>query len=84
MVSTRPDSIIAAMAGSNIAGGTGAPIGGALGVDYTDGTFPYADFNTIFSRQLSPLDGDDVSQDAKATQNTYRFPPKTFSPSPRI
>ena len=54
-------------------GGTGAPIGGALGVDYTDGTFPYADFNTIFSRQLSPLDGDDVSQDAKATQNTYRL-----------
>jgi iron complex outermembrane receptor protein len=54
-------------------GGTGTPIGGTLGADYTNGTFPYQAYDTIFSRQLSPLDGDDVSQDAKSTQNTYRL-----------
>ena len=54
------------------AGGTGAPIGGTFGVDYSNGAFPYADYNTIFSRQLSPLDGDDASADSKTTQNTYR------------
>lgn len=54
-------------------GGTGTPIGGTLGVDYTNGTFPYQGFSTIFSRILSPLDGDDASLDSSHTQNTYRM-----------
>jgi outer membrane receptor protein involved in Fe transport len=49
-------------------GGTGTPSTGP----YTDGTFPYADYTRIFSRQLSPLDGDDTSLDSASTQNTYR------------
>ena len=53
-------------------GGTGTPIGGTLGADYTNGTFPYQDFGRIFSRQLSPLDGDDASLDSSSVQNTYR------------
>ncbi|MDX1562853.1 MAG: TonB-dependent receptor, partial [Gammaproteobacteria bacterium] len=55
------------------AGGTGQPIGGTLGTDYTNGTFPYRDFTRIFSRQLSPLDGDAASLDSSSVQNTYRI-----------
>lgn len=54
-------------------GGTGTPNGGTLGVDYTNGTFPYQDFGRIFSRQLSPLDGDAASLDSSTVQNTYRI-----------
>ncbi len=36
------------------------------------GTFPVQDFGRVFSRQLSPLDGDDASLDSASTQNTYR------------
>jgi iron complex outermembrane receptor protein len=54
------------------AGGMGTPIGGTEGVDFTDGTFPYQDYSTIFSRQLGPLDGDDASLDSFSKQNTYR------------
>jgi iron complex outermembrane receptor protein len=47
-------------------GGVGVP-----GPGNTTGAFPYTDFTRIFSRQLSPLDGDDVSLDSASTQNTY-------------
>jgi len=50
-------------------GGTGSPSSGT----FTNGSFPYEAYDQIFSRQLSPLDGDAVSADAKTTQNTYRL-----------
>ena len=36
------------------------------------GRFPLQDYGRIFSRQLSPLDGDDTSLDSSNRQNTYR------------
>jgi iron complex outermembrane receptor protein len=36
-------------------------------------SFPIQDYGTIFSRQLSPLDGDDASTDSRSLQNTYRL-----------
>lgn len=39
---------------------------------YSDGSFPLLDYNQVFSRQLSPLDGDAASLDASSVQNTYR------------
>ena len=36
------------------------------------GTFPLQDYGRIFSRQLSPLDGDETSLDSSNRQNTYR------------
>jgi iron complex outermembrane receptor protein len=35
--------------------------------------FPIQDYGTVFSRQLSPLDGDGTSLDSYAKQNTYRL-----------
>ena len=49
-------------------GGVGVP-----GAGNTTGTFPYQDFTRIFSRQLSPLDGDAASLDSSSVQNTYRI-----------
>jgi outer membrane receptor protein involved in Fe transport len=50
----------------------GSPVGGTLDTDYTNGTFPYQGYSRIFSRQLSPLDGDAASLDSSTVQNTYR------------
>ena len=36
------------------------------------GAFPLQNYSRVFSRQLSPLDGDDASLDSASTQNTYR------------
>ena len=37
------------------------------------GAFPLQNYRRIFSRQLSPLDGDDASLDSANKQNTYRI-----------
>lgn len=45
---------------------------GVIEANVFDPSFPVQDYGTVFSRQLSPLDGDSASKDNYTKQNTYR------------
>ncbi|MBN1238906.1 MAG: TonB-dependent receptor [Gammaproteobacteria bacterium] len=46
---------------------------GVIDANQRDPSFPVQDYSTIFSRILSPLDGDEKSLDSSSLQNTYRI-----------
>jgi iron complex outermembrane receptor protein len=46
---------------------------GVIDANQRDPNFPLQNYSTIFSRILSPLDGDGASLDSSSQQNTYRI-----------